>query len=131
MAKTAAKPGVISGLLEQAPRIARLLETPGTIYFGACIVQAPGAWCRVGPAWRVPGVGVVVIGPGLARWGTTTGLAQLAGAGAPACKPEWHAVGIAICEPNVMFAITTIALASSQLVEIAALVAEVGDAPLA
>lgn len=127
--KTVRKSDTLASLLEQAPRIARLLETPGTIYFGVCIVQAPGAWSRVGPTWRVPGVGVVVIGPGIARWGTTAGLAQLAGAGVATAKPEWHAVGLAICEPNLMFAVTASALAAPQMAEVTALAAEVDHAP--
>lgn len=123
----AQKSTTVASLLEQAPRIARILEMPGVVYLGACIVQAPGAWSRVGPTWRVPNMFTIVIGPGLARWGTTKGLAELAVAAAD-CKPEWHAMGIAICEtPNIVFAITAKALAAKVMSEVATLAAEVGD----
>lgn len=114
-------------ILAQTPRVAALLEMPGTIYLGACIVQAPGAWTRLGPTWLVPGIGTVVIGLGLARWGTSKGLAELATA-AGGCKPEWHAVGLAICPaPNLIFAITAESLATAPMAAIAELAAEVDE----
>lgn len=58
-------------------RIAGLLRTKGTVFLGPTIVQCPGAWTRVGPTWAVPGIGWVVYGPGIFKWGTTSGLAQL------------------------------------------------------
>lgn len=127
MAVTTTKTAALRRLLDQAPRITRLLERPDTQYMGACIVQAPGAWTRMGPTWLVPGVGWVVIGPGVANWGTTSGLAQLATDPA-ACSPQWHTVGVAICPaPNLVFAATADSLAATQLAEVARLVVEVAD----
>lgn len=71
------------------------------IYLGVLVVQAPGAWSRVGPTWIVPGVGHLVFGPGLRTWGTSEGLAQLA------CdtktQPQWHAIGVSTTDPDITF----------------------------
>lgn len=125
MAVRAAATATLRGMLEQAPRIERLLQGPDVIYLGPCVVQAPGAWTRIGPTWLVPGVGTLVIGPGLARWGTSQGLAQLA-VDAAACKPEWHAVAIAVtATPNIIFALTSASITAPCLASVAALAAEV------
>jgi len=79
-----------------------LLAREGTIYVGPTIVQAKGAWSRMGPTWLVPGVGWVCYGPGVDKWGTTQGLAELSSA--DSAKPSMHAVGWSIApDPNIVF----------------------------
>jgi len=113
----------LAELLGQAPRYAALIAAEGTRYMGPCVVQAAGAWTRVGPTWLVPGVGWLVIGPGAANWGTKKGLAELATEPGPA--PTWHAAGLAIAPvPNLGFAMTADVLASTVMAEVAALTAE-------
>lgn len=71
-------------------------------YLGPMVVQAPGAWSRVGPTWVVPGIGWLVFGPGLRTWGTSEGLAQLGCD--PNTQPQWHAIGVSfVPEPDISF----------------------------
>lgn len=113
----------LGDLLAQAPRYQALIEGRGTQYMGPCVVQAPGAWTRVGPTWLVPGVGWLAVGPGVANWGTKKGLAELATEIGP--NPTWHAVGLVIVPaPNLVFAITTAVLASPVMSEVAVLASE-------
>lgn len=86
-------------------RIRAVVERKDATYMGTCIMQAPGAWSRMGPTWCVPGIGWVTYGPGVASWGTTAGLAQLA-ADHGECSPTWHATGWSIePNPNIVFAV--------------------------
>jgi hypothetical protein len=121
MATTKTKPGIgVRDMLESAPRVAAALSRPGTIYYGACVVQTPGAWTRVGPTWLVPGLGWVTVGLGVRQWGTTAGLAELASQ--PTAKPTWHARGVSVVPaPNLVFAVTSQALASEYMVDVASM----------
>jgi hypothetical protein len=111
-------------LLEATPRIAaRLREAE---YLGACIVQAPGAWARMGPTWLHPRLGWIVAGPGIDTWGTTRGLAELASS--DTASPTWHAVGIAVAPtPNLVFGVSTVSLAAPYAAEVRALAAEADE----
>lgn len=71
-------------------------------YVGVMILQATGAWTRVGPTWRLPDRGWVTVGPGVHSWNTAEGLAQLAVD--PTVRPKWHAIGGSPCDlPNLLF----------------------------
>jgi len=95
----------IPALLAGVPRIAALIRRNSSDYLGICIVQAPGAWARLGATWATER-GWVVIGPGISSWETTQGLAELAVSTAP--RPTWHAVGVAVAPvPNLAFACLT------------------------
>lgn len=99
---TKMKNGTLKKLIDSAPRVKPILERSD--YVGTCIVQAPGAWTRYGPTWHDERLGWICAGPGVASWGTTEGLAQLAGPTAGKAKPSWHATGIcAVPTPNVVF----------------------------
>lgn len=88
-------------LLEQAPRVAEQIRNAQ--YMGVCVVQAPGAWTRVGPTWLTESGIWYTVGAGVNSWGTTQGLAELATSTAP--KPTWHAVGISASpNPNIVYA---------------------------
>lgn len=92
------------------PRIKGQLDRADALFMGFCVVQAPGAWTRIGPTWLVPGVGWITDGLGVRRWGTTEGLAQLAGEKAADAQPEWHARGWSIVPtPNVVYALDDVA----------------------
>lgn len=83
---------------------------PECRYFGPCIVQAPQAWTRMGPAWRHRDGSWIVLGSGVRYWGTTKGLAELAAEAT--AKPEWHAIGWSIVPaPPLVFLIEPEALA--------------------
>lgn len=98
-------------------RIALCLRDPATRYMGTCVIQAPGAWTRVGPCWVVPGVGWVCYGPGVERWGTSKGLAQLAVDAA--CKPSLHATAwTTVPAPNLAFALESAALSAPYFREV-------------
>ena len=91
--------------LADVPRVEEMLKTEGTKYMGACLVQSPGAWTRVGPTWLVPGLGWVTYGPGARRWGTEKGLAELATG--DSTNTEWDAEGVSISpNPNVVYAVS-------------------------
>jgi len=80
-------------------------------YYGACVVNAPGGWTRVGPTWKVRG-GWIVVGPGVRAWNTTKGLAELAVE--KTAKPDWHAVGATFIEnPYLVIPATPEASANS------------------
>lgn len=99
-------------------RILTQLRRADTIYLGACVVQGPGSWTRIGPTWVVPGVGWITAGAGVAKWGTQAGLAQLAGPTAVDAAPQLHALGWSIMErPNVVFAMDDAAVAASYMKE--------------
>lgn len=102
-------------VLDANPRVKRqVLENPKAVYMGCCIVQAPGAWCRLGATWYIPDLGWVCVGPGIDRWGTTMGLAEIATFGSP--QTTWHATGIGISQlPNIVFACTQQAIDSGNL----------------
>lgn len=69
---------------------------------GVAIVQAPGAWSRMGPTWNHPEHGWFCFGPGIQAWNTEQGLAELAVSKKPA--PAWHATALACApEPNIVF----------------------------
>lgn len=105
-AKTAKAPAAVDHVaaIASAPAIAAML--PQARYMGVCVLQAPGGWTRVGPAWILPaGCGWAIYGPGVARWGTSAGLAQLASESSP--TPSLHAVGLSVCpDPNIVYALT-------------------------
>ena len=114
------KPAILGQLLAGAPRYQALIEKGPARYMGPCVVQAPGAWTRIGPTWLIPGVGWLIIGPGVANWGTQKGLAELATDLGP--KPTWHAIGLVIAPaPNLVFAVVEEVLRSSAMEEVAAL----------
>jgi len=95
-----------TGFMEALVRHALSELSDQALYLGSCIVQAPGAWTRVGPTWldRERLQAWVVVSIGAARWGTSEGLAQLATS--VDCKPQWHAPGTAIVPlPNLAFLI--------------------------
>lgn len=93
----------VTELLNGAPRVLQQIQRPDAIYLGPCIVQDPGAWTRMGPTWYVPGIGRICVGPGVSRWGTKLGLAELATTGAP--TPVLHAVGVSIGpSTNIVYA---------------------------
>lgn len=71
-------------------------------YMGVMVLQAPGAWTRVGPTWKMSDGCWVTVGPGVHSWNTAEGLAQLAVD--PTVKPKWHAIGGSPCDlPNLLF----------------------------
>jgi hypothetical protein len=84
------------------------------IYLGVCIMQASGAWTRMGPTWHIPAHGWVCVGPGMATWGTTHGLAELATSTAP--SPKLHAAACTIAPvPNLIFAVQAAVIAKYKL----------------
>jgi hypothetical protein len=99
---TAAKTKEIQGpIFAPPPRLEPILRHPETVYMGACLVQANGAWTRSGPTWLTK-YGWVIWGPGLRSWGTTKGLAELASERTP--TPTWHAPGWSnVPNPNIVF----------------------------
>lgn len=100
---TKVKKGLFLELVKHAPYMANHMRRAE--YYGVTAVQSPDAWCRVGPTWRNPTTDVwFVAGPGLARWGTSEGLAQIGVSTAP--SPTWHAVNLSMTpKPNIAFAV--------------------------
>jgi len=114
----------LSAMIDMAPRVKAALKRPGVIYMGPCVVQAPGAWTRVGPTWLVPNVGWITVGPGARQWGTTQGLAELASE--DTAKPTWHSLGISIVpDPHLVFAMQEGGLKSSYMSDVRQLSEEV------
>lgn len=115
-------PDLFQEFLAGAPHYAAQLRGKDAVYMGPCVVQCPGAWSRCGPTWLVPVGGTAVwgvVGPGVLRWGTTEGLAQLTVGGA---KPTWHSVGFAWSPlPNLAFAMTAAALQEGPMEAVARL----------
>lgn len=90
------------------PRIERILRAAE--YLGACVIQAPGAWTRIGGTWVDAAGRWWCAGPGVDLWGTTGGLAELASA--TTATPTWHAAGIACAPaPHIVFAVAPEVLA--------------------
>ena len=102
MRKTKEAPSIAEQFRELAEASKELLSE--SRYLGPCVVQCPGAWTRIGPTWVHPNLGWICLGPGVANWGTTMGLAELATLGT--AKPNWHASGVGISSPNVSFVMT-------------------------
>lgn len=120
---TKSKTVSLDELFRKAPRYQALVEDRDAQFMGPCVVQASGAWTRIGPTWLVPGIGWLVVGPGVANWGTKKGLAELATEVGP--SPSWHAVGLIVApQPNLVFAVTANVLESAAMVEVASLTAE-------
>lgn len=111
----------LQDLLEGAPRVyAQVRDKSRSTYLGPTIVQAPGGWCRIGPTWLVQGLGWVVCGPGINRWNTTEGLAEIATKGCE--KTTWHADGVAVAQaPNLVFSVLKSALESGHVARCAEL----------
>lgn len=85
-----------------------LLRRPTTVYMGPCVLQAPQGWTRCGPMWWTD-IGAIIVGPGVARWGTTLGIAELATRSTP--SPTMYAAGWSHCsEPNLSVAVEEEAL---------------------
>lgn len=117
MAKTKPAPRLrFAGLLAGAPYYAAMIRRAE--YLGPCVVQAPAAWCRVGPTWRDPVTGCwLCVGPGAAMWGTSEGLAELSTSTAP--RPTWHAVGASLePAPNICFAVLADVLAADHMTSV-------------
>lgn len=111
-------PPALSDLL--GPRLAARIADPGATYYGPGAINAPGAWTRVGPVWRLADLTWLVVGPEAIDWGTTRGLAELATAST--AKPMWHAAAAALCPtPNVVLCCTAEALATAAMREVRAL----------
>lgn len=124
--KAAAAPPDYAAMLATAPQVAALL--PRSRYMGVCVVQAAGGWTRIGPTWIMPDGLWAVFGPGVARWGTTGGLAQLASEATP--TPTLHAVGLAVAQsPNIVYALTDGARASDALAEVFVIERALADTP--
>jgi hypothetical protein len=82
-------------------RLLALIQRPDTEYMGACVVQGSGGWSRLGPTWWTVR-GWVCWGPGLARWQTTEGLAELVSQ--TSATPKYHANGWTCAPlPNMVF----------------------------
>lgn len=119
---TKTKTPTVWDMLDGAPRLAAQVRARGE-YMGACIVQAPGGWARIGPTWHVPGLGWVVVGSGVNRWNTTLGLAEIATVGCK--KTTWHADGVAVAPaPNIVYAVLQGALDSGHVARCAELAAQ-------
>ena len=114
-------------VLEDTPHAKNLITSEDATYMGPCIVQAPGAWSRTGPTWLVKNVGWVTYGPGVKRWGTEEGLAELCSSVKP--KPELHAEGFDIVpNPNIVFPVSEKALKGNKsLVRVAELTAQADE----
>lgn len=100
----------------QVPPVMELLVMSSeALYLGPCIMQAPGGWTRAGPTWYVRGDRLwICYGPGVASWGTTRGIAQLASA--DDCKPSWHDTGwVTAPDPNIVLPMLTIAIEASYM----------------
>ncbi len=94
---------VVARMLSGAPRVRGLVARAGVTYLGSCVIQDPAGWASIGPAWHVPDVGYVSVGIGVARWGTTKGLSELASEAS--AKPTLHAAGVVVSpKPNRVFA---------------------------
>jgi hypothetical protein len=79
----------------------RRMDMTGATYYGVCLVNGPGGWTRAGPTWQLRTGNWVCVGPGVAKWGTTKGLAELASE-APLAT-EWHAVAATIApDPHLV-----------------------------
>jgi hypothetical protein len=101
-------------LLADVPRVERLVKLPSSIYVGPALVQAEGGWTRCGPTWVVEHIGWVCVGPGVHRWNTTQGLAEIATYGC--AGTTWHADGvIASPRPHIVLFVTQRALNSGYL----------------
>jgi len=69
-------------------------------YIGVCLVCGSEGWTRAGPTWIRQNGNYLVVGPGVAVWGTERGLAQLA---ITKAKPSWHEVAASIAPiPNIV-----------------------------
>lgn len=105
MSKTKASTVASKWSISLSPRVRALLRRPDNEYLGVCIVQAPGAWSRMGPTWLTARGIWICCGPGLGVWGTTLGLAELAHD--ITAKPTWHACAAGMCpQPNLVFAVS-------------------------
>lgn len=117
--KTATKPKTKTNwlaLLETAPA-PLLSDLRAAKYYGVAVFQAAGGWTRIGPTWRLPGGEWAVFGPGVARWGTSLGLAELACSKSP--TPTLHAVGLGVSPSvNIIYALLDEARANSNLAEV-------------
>lgn len=90
-------------------RCVAMIREPGTRYFGVCILQAPGAWSRLGPTWRTSDNVWICAGPGLGRWNTRRGLAEISQD--VTANPEIHATGVAMCpKPNLVFEVSAMSI---------------------
>ncbi len=63
------------------------IKGPNSVYLGICATHTTGSWTRAGLTWRV-GDMLIVVGPGVAEWGTTQGLAELCVS--RTAKPNYH-----------------------------------------
>jgi hypothetical protein len=91
-------------------------------YMGCCIMQAPGAWTRIGHTWHHDRHGWFVWGHGIVRWGTKRGLAELVGGAGT--TPELHALGLSCAPtPNMLFAVHGEALENPHLAPVKELMA--------
>lgn len=119
--RTTARPTTLARTLGECPRAARVLRDGRTEYLGVTIAQAPRAWSRMGPTWCDVRGRYWVLGPGVADWGTSQGLAELSVSTAPAAK--WHAVGLVCCPSDtLLFAVEAEVVAARP--QIAGLAAE-------
>jgi hypothetical protein len=79
-----------------------IARDPEIMYMGVCIVQAPGAWTRIGPTWHSARFGWLCAGVGVQYWQTNQGLGELAVN--PDVKPAWHAAAVTWAPlPNLVF----------------------------
>ena len=115
----------LANILTDTASASRLIRASGTEYLGPCIVQCEGSWTRVGPTWVTQRGIWVVFGPGLSRWGTTEGLAQLSIS--DAVTPVWHSIGVGIVPtPHICFPVMRTLLSASHM-ETVRLCTEIGD----
>lgn len=87
------------------------ITRPDSLYLGICVTHTTGSWTRAGLTWRV-GDMLIVTGPSVAEWGTSSGLAQLCVENT--AKPQYHTVAASIHHMSVA-AITLPVLPNSTL----------------
>lgn len=110
-------------------RLMKMLRQKGTVYFGPCVVNAPGAWTRCGPTWKLTSGVFLVVGPGVRNWNTSKGLAQLAVD--PSVAPTLHEEGATLVpDPAIMIAVTDAALRGPNATRVCALTEAVSEAGL-
>lgn len=89
------KSGDCARLLDAMPSVREIIE--GAKYIGCAIVQSDGAWTRQGPTWWSAQERLfVTLGVGVANWGTTRGIAELASGHDAKARPTYHAVGLSV-----------------------------------
>lgn len=109
------KSGDFTRFLAQMPAVRTLIDD--ALYLGCALVQSDGAWTRQGPTWWSRAERCyVTLGVGVAHWGTTQGLAELAADTDGRTNPIYHAAGLSVVPAetaNIVLAVPRTTLRSN------------------